>query len=160
MQGMLAQQPPVQAPPQAQPQQAAVPMDAQKLQKHVNNVVKAAHIYMYGKQTNKHFKDMLMKEAKGNSPHNAAAEAAIEVIFLMVQQSQFKMSQKAVIPAGIMIAGEILDLLGEVTKHKITEQDSSATITAFIMLIKKRIASIMSKAPQQPQQQAQPTGVQ
>lgn len=135
MQGMLAQ-------PQ-QPQQP--PASAQKLQQHVQNILKVAHAYMYGDGTKKHYMDTLKKYMKGNPPQLAAANAAIDVIFLLIQQSQFKMMQQAVTPAGIMIAGEILDFIGEATKHKVTEKESSDTIMAFIQLLQKRIANILNK---------------
>lgn len=158
--GMLNQQPPQaqQAPqPVASPQGQSAPVSAQQLQKHVNNIVKVAHVYMYSNQTKEEYISSLKKAMKQYPPQLAAAHTAIDTIFLLIQQSQFKMMQQAVVPAGIMIAGEILDFIAQSTKHKVTEKESSDTIAAFIQLIQERIGNIVAKnkqgqqAPQQPQ---------
>lgn len=151
--GMLNQQ---QAAPQPPVQQAqGVPVDAQKLQAHVNNIVKAAHLFMYSKSTSSDYTEELALNVKKFPPKIAAAKTAVMVIMLLVNQSQFKMMQKAVIPAGIMIAGEILDFIGESQNHQPTEQDAHDTIGLFIKEIQEQIDEITGGAQAQPAQQAQ-----
>ena len=138
---------------QAQPaQQTAQGADAnsQKMQEHVQNIVKVAHVMMYSDKT----KDQFMGELKahlgsGDQPKLAAAQTALSVMTLLAHTSGYKMAQQAFIPAGIMIAGEILDFIGAIQNHKPSEKDAQDTIMLFIEEVKK-----MASKAQQPQQPA------
>ena len=128
--------------------------NSQKMQEHVQNIVKVAHTFMYSNQTN----DKFMAELKahlgsGDKPKLAAAQTAASIMALLAHQSQYKMAQQAFIPAGIMIAGEILDLIASSQNHNPSERDAQETIILFINEVKKMTAKAGQAQPQQEQPQ-------
>ena len=137
----------------AMPDQQAAQAEQQKLQAHIDNVVKAAHAFMYSNETKQHFMDELRIHMKEGDPVSAAANTAVGVIMLLVSQSKFQMNQKAVIPAGIMIAGEILDFIYGSMGKKASEKDAHATIEMFIKLLQDAISKIMAGGQAQPDAQ-------
>lgn len=154
--GMLQTQPQAQ-----QPQQGMAPVDAGKLQQHVNNIVKAAHAFMYSSSTHMEYTKELKANLQSNPPKVAAAKTAVSIMLLLIAESgkdgEIKMLQKAVLPAGIMIAGEILDFVAEAHHHKASEQDAHDTISLFVSELQKSIAHITQGAQQSaPQATPQP----
>lgn len=149
--GILEQPAQAQQPVQdtSQPQQGQQ-VDSAKLQQHVANVVKAAHLFMYSKQTGSDYMKELGANMKSYPPKIAAAKTAVMVILMLAHHSQFQMMQQAVIPAGIMIAGEILDFIGETQHHKPSEQDAHDTIALFVQELQQQIGKITQGAQPQP----------
>ena len=144
--------------PQAAPQQTAQGADAesQKMQQHVQNIVKVAHVFMYSDKT----KDQFMNELKGHlgdgeAPKLAAAKTALAIMTLLAHQSNFTMNQQAFIPAGIMITGEILDFIAAIQNHKPNARDAQEAVMLFINEV-KNMTSEMQPPQGQPQTQQQP----
>lgn len=133
MQGLLAQQP-AQTPTEQQAN-----LDAQGMQKHIQNIVFAAQHIMYAPETRKHFiQDLMRKIAQYKDPAIAAAAEASDLMMLLMAESKFKMNSKAVVPAGIMLTGEVLSFISQATKTKVNEEDSHQAMTAFAKMIMQK----------------------
>lgn len=138
MPGLLQAQPQAQpqVPPQSAPTEQQAGLDAQGLQKHIQNIVFAAQHVMYAPETRQHFIADLMKKLKQlNDPGIAAAAEATDLMMLLMAESKFKMNPKAVVPAGVMLTGEILSFISKAMKTEVNEEDSHQAITAFAKMI-------------------------
>ena len=148
-----------QAPQPAPPSAPSVPVSGtagqpqpqlskEQLQAHIKNIEKAAHLFMYNKATTAHFQQSLKAELQHVPPKVAAAKIAAQMMMMFIGQSHYQMSQQAVIPAGVMIAGEVLDFIGKIMKVPIEEKDAHDVIALFAMAMKQMIAKSQGAAPQ------------
>ena len=133
---------------QAQPQQGQPQLSKEQLQAHIKNIEKAAHLFMYNKATTAHFQQSLKAELQHVPPKVAAAKIAAQMMMMFIGQSHYAMSQQAVIPAGVMIAGEVLDFVGKIMKVPIEEKDAHDVIALFAMAMKQMIAKSQGAVPQ------------
>lgn len=144
MNGLLQAQPqPQTAPPQAAPQSAPTgkpsTLDAQGMQQHIKNIVLAAQHVMYDPATRQHFiMDLMNKLKQFKDPAIAAAAEASDMMMLLAAESQFKMNPKALVPAGVILTGEILGFISKSLKVKVNEEDSHQAITAFAKMIMQK----------------------
>ena len=141
----LLQQPqqPQQVP--AAPTQQTADAESEKLKQHVGNIVHAAHLFMYGNATRDKYMTELKTISKGRTPPQIASKMAETIMLILMQQSNFKMHPKAVIPAGIMIAGEILDFLAESSGGEANEKMANETIMLFVKEIQDTIAKVVGQ---------------
>lgn len=140
MQGLLAQ--PQQAAPQQvnpfQQNEKQANIDAQSLQKHIASIVKAAQHVMYSPETRKMFLGRLKKQLQAKPPAEAAASTAVDIITLLAAQSQFSMNAKAIVPAGILITGEVLSFISKAFDKPVTEEVSNMAMQLFAKEIMTR----------------------
>jgi hypothetical protein len=152
MQGLLAQQPaqPVQPVQPAAPAQSTTlqQQTAQQanisdadLQSHIKNIVLAAQHVMYSPETRQHFMQEVAAKIKQMPPPAAAASIAVNLILTLIGQSKFKMNPKAVVPAGIIISGDILAFIEKATHKPMNEKDAHATVGLFVKGILAKIGA-------------------
>lgn len=141
-------QPPVQSQvPQGQPPTGAPPqqLDPAALQDRVHKIVLAAQHVMYAPEMRDKFIQSVKSKLAVMPAPAAAALLAINLILVLIGQSGFKMNPQAIVPAGIMITGEILSFIEKATKVNITPEDSHKAIELFTK-------GILAKVSQKQQQ--------
>lgn len=147
---MPAQQPQQPTPQPAQPSPEQTKQKVFQIQK----IALAAQKVMYSETTGKEF----LKELRGDDVVQMAAKAATNVMMLLIAESKLKINPELIIPAGVMVIGDILDFIEQAKGIKHTEDQVESAIELFV----KQMLSAVSpdQANQPPAQPAnQPAGV-
>lgn len=137
-------QPSMQTPAQGQPGAIAA-TKAKTFQ--VQKIALAAQKVMYGEKTGKEF----MKSLQGDDVVSMTANAATNVMLLLISESQLKINPELIIPAGVVVVGDIMDFIEKARGIQHTDDDVEAAIEMFV----KQIMSAVG-GDQQPQQVMQP----
>lgn len=128
------QQPQTQQPAQANPQQAQAAV--QQLSGEIAKTVMAAQSILYGKDTFKHFE----AELKNPDVIEGCVRIATMVISLLLRHSNNSINPKVVIPAGIFLVGDIMDMMDKVHNKTSGKADHEEAILRFCKEM-KRIAT-------------------
>ena len=137
--------------PQQPPTQNDADTKAKTLQ--VQRIVLAAQKVMYSKETGVEF----LKALQGDDVVKMAANAATSVMLILISESKFKIDPSLVIPAGVLIIGDIMDFIEQGKGIKHTEEQVEDAILAFV---KQIMASVTpdNKGVAQVQPPVQPQG--
>lgn len=145
-----SQQPAQQPPQQTSPQQPAQPSPEQIKQKtfQIQKIALAAQKVMYGEKTGKEF----LKTLQGDDVVQMASKAAANVMMILIAESNLRINPELVIPAGVIVVGDILDFIEKAKGITHTEAQVEDSIEAFI----NQMMTAVGKSPQQAQQPQQP----
>lgn len=146
--GLLNRKP---APQEAKPQAAETKPAAQPADdttKQLQRVMIAAKKIMYSDGTHPAFLKMLQ-----GSPVQAAANAATQIMHIIVNETKGQINPKLVIPAGVAIVGDVVDFI-EKTKGVDVKEDEIHQ--AVIMFIKNMVDAITPAQPASQPPAAQP----
>lgn len=142
-------QQPQQTPPQAQPSPEQTKQKTFQIQK----IALAAQKVMYGEKTGKEF----LKTLQGDDVVQMASKAATNVMMILIAESNLRINPELVIPAGVIVVGDILDFIEKAKGITHTEAQVEDAIEAFVTQMMAAVGKTPQQA-QQPQQPTQPTG--
>lgn len=146
-----AQQAPQQQPaqPQAQqPQQEPSPQNLEATKRkmfQMKKIVLAAQKVLYGDKTRARF----LKMMKGDDLVQIASNITTTIMLILISESRMKINPELIIPAGVIVIGDILDFVEKAKGAKHTEVQVEDSIEAFV----KQIMSAVQKPQQSPGQQ-------
>lgn len=142
---IYAQQTPPPEMPDAAGQPEQSPADkAIRIQK----ISLAAQKLMYDESTRGDF----MKMLHGDDVVQIAANAATNVMLILIKESGFEMNKESIIPAGVVVIGDILDFLEQSKGFKHTEAQVEDAIEAFVKQMMSAVSGTQAT-------QVQPEGV-
>lgn len=143
-----AQQMPAQQPQQmpSQPTPEAVAATKQKTFQ-VQKIVLAAQKVMYGEKTGSEFLKML----QGDDVVKIAANAATNIMLILIGESKLQVNAELIIPAGVIVIGDVLDFIEKAKGTPHTEVQVEDAIEAFIQQIMAAMGAQKQGAAQQPE---------
>ena len=147
----MENQQPAQQPAQSAPQQPAQQqplINPQQKLRAVQEVVLDAQRIMYSKET----RAVFMQELKDGDLIKTSANTAVNLMLILLQKSKMTMNVEVVIPAGVIILGEIMDFLEKSRDIKFADPDVKRAIKLFCQTM---IAKTTPKGAQKPAQQPQ-----
>lgn len=161
MDGILAQQTEQQANPQAPAVDvASVPPGAEaqanEMTMKAQKALLAAKHLMYDDKYKADFFHDMKEFQKSMPPVQAAAEEAANLIFVLFAASHQTLDPRVIVPAGVLIVGEIMDFLEKVNKTKFSDKDHTDSLKLFIEAIKNKQQEAAAQGSPQPA--AQPNG--
>lgn len=151
-----AQPMPQQAPQQmpSQPSPDAVATTKQKTFQ-VQKIVLAAQKVMYSEKTGSEFLKML----QGEDVVKIAANAATNIMLILIAESKLKINPELIIPAGVIVIGDILDFIEKAKGTPHTEVQVEDAIEAFIQQVMAAMGTQKQGAQEQGAMQ-QPEAIQ
>lgn len=97
-----------------------------------------------------------MENLGGEDVVQMASDAATTVMLILISESKFKINPELIIPAGVLVIGDILDFIEKTKGLKHTDEEVEMTIETFIKQIMSAVGGAQQAPPQQQGQPAQP----
>lgn len=141
-QAPMPQQAPQQMPGQPTPEAAAV---TKQKTFQVQKIVLAAQKVMYSEKTGSEFLKML----QGDDVVKIAANAATNIMLILIGESKMQINAELIIPAGVIVIGDILDFIEKAKGTPHTEVQVEDAIEAFIRQMMASMGAQEQGAPEQ-----------
>lgn len=130
------------------PEQQPAQPDKQKMFK-IQKIVVAAQKLMYNPKTK------FIQSLEEGDPAQVAAKAAVSVMLILIQESQLKIDPSLIIPAGVIVVGDILDFLEQAGGVKHDENQVEQAVELFV----KQIMAAVQPEQAEQSEQGEPQGL-
>lgn len=129
-----------------QPQESAKPEQPDNARNEkVQQIILAAQKLMYSDKVK------FVESLGEGEPAQVAADAAVSVMLILIQESGFKIDPSLIIPAGTVVVGDILDFIGQAKDVEITEDIQYFALETFVKQMMEAVQGEGNEPPAEEQ---------